>query len=131
MHMEKFALNLRTFRVAKGFTQGAMSAKLNIQRQTYCNYENGKRLPNIEILLAISRILEVSLDLLVADIYGPRQNFAEKTIQPPTLRRLIKDYLSLPETVRQEILDYITFQKLRLSKRTRANTSLEVDEFKN
>lgn len=57
--------NLRFCRVRKSLTQEDMANKLNLERQTYCNYENGQRTPSLDILVNIADILEVSLDDLL------------------------------------------------------------------
>lgn len=117
MNMEQFAQNLRIFRLAKGYTQLEMSSQLNIRRQTYSNYENGKRLPNLEIILAIKNILDVSLELLLADVTEPaKPKTADNSTNPAVLHKLIKDYQNLPEDARKQVLNFIAFQKSSSSK---------------
>lgn len=67
-----FAHNLRFYRLTRGLTQMEMSRGLNIQRQTYCNYENGHREPSLKIMTDISRILNVDLHVLITGKPGPR-----------------------------------------------------------
>jgi len=119
MNMEQFAQNLRIFRLAKGYTQQEMSLQLNIRRQTYSNYENGKRLPNLEILLAIKSILGISMEQLVADVAGPvNPKEGKDIIEPAVLHKLVQDYQSLPKSARKEVLNFIAFQKSSNSKST-------------
>ena len=40
-----FIDKIRKLRKEAGYTQEDVSRKLNIQRQTYCKYENGTRMP--------------------------------------------------------------------------------------
>lgn len=42
-----------------------MGQKLHIQRQSYCNYENGQRTPSLEITSSIAEILGVDLNTLI------------------------------------------------------------------
>ena len=49
MNISDFPNNLRVLRTARGYTQAYMGHKLHIQRQSYCNYENGQRSPSLEI----------------------------------------------------------------------------------
>ena len=65
MVIDYFPHNLRLCRKRKHLRQEDMAEILNIGRQTYCNYENGQRMPDFDILLEISDILDVSLDILL------------------------------------------------------------------
>lgn len=57
--------NLRLCRLRKNLRQADMADKLNIERQTYCNYENGRRTPSLDMLIAISDVLEMKVDPLI------------------------------------------------------------------
>lgn len=57
--------NLRICRLRKGLRQEDMANLLNIGRQAYCNYENGQRMPDPDTLVEISKLLNVSLDILL------------------------------------------------------------------
>ncbi|MDE5558318.1 MAG: helix-turn-helix transcriptional regulator, partial [Ruminococcus sp.] len=46
------------------YSQNDIAKKINITQQAYANYENGNRLPNIEILIKIADIYDISLDIL-------------------------------------------------------------------
>lgn len=112
MKIDIFTQNLRVLRLSKKYTQEEMGAKLNIQRQTYCNYENGRRLPNIEMLMRISKILGVSLDTLVKDIDAspPIITTDEQTYQE-TLLKLVSDFTKLSMYEQQQVIDFISYQK--------------------
>ena len=58
---------LRALRKKSKYTQEYVSQFLNIQRQTYCNYENDARTPPLEIIVALSELYSVSVDYLVRD----------------------------------------------------------------
>ncbi len=62
-----FAEKLKEARTAKGLSQGALSGKLDIKRQTVSNWEAGISFPEVENVLRIAVILNVSLDSLFAD----------------------------------------------------------------
>lgn len=128
MNLEKLAQNLRTLRVANNLTQEQISTKLNIQRQTYCNYENGNRIPSLEILLEISRVFHISLDLLVDNVLDGNVPIDLEGDMPfvdyRTLSHIIKDFQSLPQPNQQQVLDFIAFQKSLASKvATKSTTS--------
>lgn len=61
----QLAQNLRTLRKHHNLTQTHMSAMLNISRQAYSNYETGKRTPDLDTLLYLSRFYRISLNELV------------------------------------------------------------------
>lgn len=63
-----FARNLRLCRIRMGLRQEDMAEKLNIGRQTYCNYENGHREPSYDILADISDIFGISIDTLLRQL---------------------------------------------------------------
>ncbi len=68
--------NIRTLRKAKGFTQEELAARLNVVRQTISKWEKGLSVPDSEMLIKISELLEVS----VSDLLGSKiPDNAEKT----------------------------------------------------
>ena len=62
--MEKLQNKLKHYREKNNYSQEKIAQKINITQQAYSNYEKGKRLPNIEILIKLADIYEISLDLL-------------------------------------------------------------------
>lgn len=65
MHNIQLAYNLRTLRKQHHLTQTDLSQMLNVSRQAYSNYETGKRTPDLDALLFLSRYYHVSLSELV------------------------------------------------------------------
>lgn len=63
--------NLARYRKSRGMTQKELGEMLNISRQAYSNYETGKRTPDIDLLLKIAQIYDITLDLLVSQPYSP------------------------------------------------------------
>lgn len=57
-------MNLKILRNRAQKTQEEVAKDLNLEKQTYQNYELGKRKPNIEILKKIADYFDVSLDFL-------------------------------------------------------------------
>ena len=55
---------LKYYREKYNYSQNDIAKKINITQQAYANYENGNRLPNIEILIKIADIYDISLDIL-------------------------------------------------------------------
>ncbi|MDR4995344.1 helix-turn-helix transcriptional regulator [Bacillus altitudinis] len=60
-----FPDNLKKIRKEKKLTQQYMADKLGISRPAYTAYELGKREPDHNTLIAISNILDVSIDFLL------------------------------------------------------------------
>lgn len=59
--------NLREIRLKKGMTQVQAAKELNITRQTYYNYETGKRQADYETLLRLGELFGVSVESLIKD----------------------------------------------------------------
>ena len=100
--------NIRKLRKEAGYTQEDVSRKLNIQRQTYCNYENGTRMPPLEIIIALADLYKLSVDALVRDgtpVLSP---------EPPQLTSYqattIQTFLTLSEEKQKEAGDFIRFK---------------------
>ncbi len=88
------------------YTQEDVSHKLNIQRQTYCNYENATRTPPMEIIIALADLYHVSVDYMVR---------GAKSLSPaplsPAERKLVSEFSSLPERSQKEVLNFVHFKK--------------------
>lgn len=100
MDILNFSKNLRAFRRAHGYTQVEMSELLHIQRQTYCNYENGRRMPSWDMLAEIAAILDISLDSLI------RGSLTDQTMSEDAVRVFL-DYQKLSADDQKYIREYI------------------------
>ena len=60
-----FSENLKTLRKQKGYTQEELAARLNVVRQTVSKWEKGLSVPDAELLLRLSEILEVPVSTLL------------------------------------------------------------------
>ena len=56
---------LREIRKKKGYSQLKVAMELNISREALSYYENGKRSPDIDMLLRMSKYFNVSIDYLI------------------------------------------------------------------
>ena len=65
--MMEFNNKLYSLRKQKGFSQEELANRLNVSRQTISKWEVGESTPDMEKLVAISDLFEVSLDELVLD----------------------------------------------------------------
>ena len=57
--------NLSKYREYYGYTQEKLCEYLNISRQAYSNYERGKRDPDLDLLIKLCGIYNITLDQLV------------------------------------------------------------------
>lgn len=58
-------MKLKEIRKSKGITQQKLAKELYITQQALCNYEQGKREPNIQMLIKLADYFGVSVDYLV------------------------------------------------------------------
>lgn len=61
----EFHVNLRNYREAAGLTQLQVAERLGITKSTYCNYESGKREPDVAKIKRIAKALGISADALL------------------------------------------------------------------
>lgn len=113
MNTNNFSNNLRALRLAKGYTQQEISEILNILRQTYCNYENGQRIPSLDFIIKISDFFQIPLDSLIR---GTIVCTEDRTLIFSEINqdsaKLLLDYLSLSPKDQKEIRNLINY-KLR------------------
>ena len=58
-------VGLREIRKKKGYTQLKVAMDLSISREALSYYENGKRSPDLQMLLLPSQYFDVSVDYLI------------------------------------------------------------------
>ena len=61
----QLSANLKKLRTDHNYTQKQIAKLLNISRQAYSNYERGKRIPDIDLLIKIADIYHVTLEQLI------------------------------------------------------------------
>ena len=65
--------NIKAMRKAKGLSQEELAAKLNVVRQTISKWEQGLSVPDSDILLSISEVLETPVSTLLGEtVIEPR-----------------------------------------------------------
>ena len=110
MRATVFSTKIRKLRKDAGYTQDKVSRMLNIQRQTYSNYENALRVPPLEIIIALSGIYHVTLDSLLRDQL-PIISSDGSELPSPERDQLLSSYTDLSEPKRKEVLEFIQFKK--------------------
>ena len=102
-----FSSTIRALRKKAGYTQGEVSGKLNIQRQTYCNYENASRTPPLEIIIALAALYQVSVDYIVLGADAVKAKSSKELLKD----KLFDEFSALPKTAQKEVFDFIRFKK--------------------
>ena len=59
--------NIRTIRKSKGLSQEELAIKLNVVRQTISKWEQGLSVPDSEMLISISEVLETPVSTLLGE----------------------------------------------------------------
>lgn len=59
--------NIKSIRKSKGLTQEELSIKLNVVRQTVSKWENGLSVPDSEMLISISQVLDTPVSTLLGE----------------------------------------------------------------
>lgn len=67
-------VGLRKIRVLKGYSQLKVAMDLSISREALSYYENGKRNPDIEMLVKMSQYFGVTVDYLIFGNENQDQN---------------------------------------------------------
>lgn len=75
-----FGERFKKIRTERNLTQEDVALRLNVSRQAVSHWENNKNLPDLEMLIKISEIFDVSLDQLILGSNG-MNNLAEKLIR--------------------------------------------------
>ena len=63
--MKEYCVRLIELRKEHGYTQQFVADYLKIDRSNYSKYELGKLEPNIDMLIAFSKLYDVSIDYIV------------------------------------------------------------------
>lgn len=87
---------IKAVRKAMKMTQEQLALKSNVSVKYIANIEKGSMNPSYEILLAIARVLPVSLDALITPGMGKTEI---------ELKEFNRIYLSCPEAVRETLMD--------------------------
>lgn len=80
---------LKTLRKDRGLTQEQLAQELNVSRQAISNWENNKNLPDLEMVVTISQLFNLSLDELILG-GNEMTNMAEKLIHDGSETRRAK-----------------------------------------
>lgn len=73
---QKIGLRIKSCREQEHMTQDKLSQELNVSRQSVSKWEKGTSLPDIDRLVQISKLFDVSLDELITG----KEPYAQKVI---------------------------------------------------
>ena len=74
----ELARQVKAKREERGLSQDEVSKAMFVSRQTISNWENDKTYPDVQSLLLLSQLFEVSIDALVrGDVVAMQQAIAE------------------------------------------------------
>lgn len=59
-------MNIKERRIELGLSQGALAEKAGVTVMSICRYENGKRIPPLDIAVKIAKALGCTVDDLLA-----------------------------------------------------------------
>ena len=76
--MENFGERLAALRKERGMSQEELAEKLQLTRQTISKWETGASTPDLELLVQLAEVFDVSVDSLLG-VKKPDKKSAEKT----------------------------------------------------
>lgn len=99
--------NLKLFRKRNGYTQEQIAERLGVSRQAVAKWERGESLPDIENVIALADIYEVTVDSLVRNMAYTSDKGDEKKHMFGVVRVNDKGQITLPKKCR-DIFDINT-----------------------
>ena len=90
MNSASIGKRIRTCREQKGWTQQAFAEKAGISIAYTGMIERGEKLPKLETFIRIANVLEVSADLLLADVIKA-QPFSDTSARAEVVNSLSKE----------------------------------------
>ena len=72
--------NIKNLRKSKGLSQEELAVKLNVVRQTVSKWENGLSVPDADMLIALSQVLDTPVSTLLGQTMAPAESDDLKAI---------------------------------------------------
>jgi len=118
MHLSN---NIKVLRKRQGYTQESLSKELGKTKATVSDYEKGKSLPPLDILLKMCELFQINLDDLVnkdleKEGFTPEQRTPEASPPQPGQELLNRLLIQKLEEVAEELKENHpeTYRKLKL-----------------
>lgn len=83
-----FNENLKKLRKEKRFSQEELAVKLNVVRQTISKWEKGLSVPDAQLLISLSEILEIPVSVLLGENIESKENVSDKNAIAEQLSRI-------------------------------------------
>lgn len=97
--------NIKTIRKSKGLSQAELAIKLNVVRQTISKWEQGLSVPDSDMLISISEVLETPVSALLGETVIESKGDDLKTISEKL--EIINLQLAQRKTTRRKILHWL------------------------
>ncbi len=97
--------NMKAIRKSKGLSQEELAIKLNVVRQTVSKWENGLSVPDSDILISISEVLETPVSTLLGESIAESKAGDLKAISEKL--EVINLQLAQRKNMRKRILHWI------------------------
>ena len=94
--------NLKTLRKNKGLSQEELSVKLNVVRQTVSKWEQGLSVPDAEMLMTISEILETPVSEILGESIEEKEKNDLKVISEKL--EVINEQLAMKQKQKRKML---------------------------
>ncbi|MDQ0339346.1 transcriptional regulator with XRE-family HTH domain [Caldalkalibacillus uzonensis] len=75
--MNTLAENIRYYREKLGWTQQELADRINISRSVLSKWENGLLVPDLQAVIKLSELFEISIDSLIGKVYHTQQLLRE------------------------------------------------------
>ena len=97
--------NIKTIRKSKGLSQQELAVKLNVVRQTVSKWEQGLSVPDSDMLISISEILETPVSTLLGETVIETEVDTLKAISEKL--EVINLQLAQKKTMRRKIIHWL------------------------
>lgn len=97
--------NIKSIRKSKGLSQEELAIKLNVVRQTVSKWENGLSVPDSDMLITISEVLETPVSTLLGEAVAETKADDLKAISEKL--EVINLQLAQRKTTRKKILHWL------------------------
>lgn len=96
--------NIKTIRKSKGLSQQELAVRLNIVRQTVSKWEQGLSVPDSDMLIALSEVLETPVSMLLGETVIETEVDTLKTISEKL--EVINLQLAQRKTTRRKVIHW-------------------------
>ncbi len=95
-----FPKKLKQLRQSKGWSQGQVAMKIDVDMQRISKYERGVLNPTTELALKLADLFEVSLDYMLRN----EENSASNRIKNPKILKQLEEIDNLPEDKQRSVV---------------------------